>query len=81
MVDVTQPKPSQTIGDPSCGTGGFFLTAHDYIDKNNDLNPDEKKFLKEGTFHGWDITPQVAGLCAMNMYIHGIGSVESQVVN
>jgi type I restriction enzyme M protein len=81
MVDVTQPKPKQTIGDPSCGTGGFFLTAHDYIDKNYKLNPDEKKFLKEKTFHGWDIVPDVTRLCAMNMYLHGIGSVESQVQN
>jgi type I restriction enzyme M protein len=81
MVDVTQPKPKQTIGDPSCGTGGFFLATHDYIDKNYKLNPDEKKFLKEKTFHGWDIVAEVTRLCAMNMYLHGIGSVESQVQN
>jgi type I restriction enzyme M protein len=81
MVDVTQPKPKQTIGDPSCGTGGFFLATHDYIDKNYNLDPDEKKFLKEKTFHGWDIVPEVTRLCAMNMYLHGIGSVESQVQN
>ena len=82
MVDVIQPKPSQTIGDPSCGTGGFFLTAHDYIQSQNpNLNPDEKKFLMEKTFHGWDIVPEVTRLCAMNMYLHGIGSVESQVQN
>ena len=79
MVDVTQPKPKQTIADPSCGTGGFFLAAHNYIDRNYNLNPDEKKFLKEGTFHGWDIVQEVTRLCAMNMYLHGIGSIESQV--
>ena len=82
MVDVTQPKPSQTIGDPSCGTGGFFLAAHNYIQSSNpNLNPDEKKFLMEKTFHGWDIVPEVTRLCAMNMYLHGIGSIESQVKN
>jgi len=81
MVDVTQPKPNQTIGDPGCGTGGFFLAAHNYIDKNYNLNPDQKKFLKEETFHGWDIVPEVTRLCAMNMYLHGIGSIESQVKN
>lgn len=81
MVDVTQPKPKQKIGDPSCGTGGFFLATHDYINKNYKLNPDEKKFLKEETFHGWDIVSEVTRLCAMNMYLHGIGSVESQVQN
>ena len=81
MVDVTQPKSKETIGDPACGTGGFFLTAHDYIDKSKNLNPDEKKFLKEKTFKGWDIVPEVTRLCAMNMYLHGIGTDESLVKN
>ena len=26
MVAVMRPKPRQTICDPACGTGGFFLT-------------------------------------------------------
>ena len=81
MVDVIQPKPGETIGDPACGTGGFFLTAHDYIDKNNNLDKDQKKFLKEKTFKGWDIVTEVVRLCAMNMYLHGIGTDESQVNN
>ena len=79
MVDVIQPKPKQTIGDPACGTGGFFLAAHNYINENYKLNPDQKKFLKEGTFHGVDLLSEVIRLCAMNMYLHGIGSEESQV--
>ena len=79
MVDVIQPKPKQTIGDPACGTGGFFLAAHNYINENYKLNPDQKKFLKEETFHGVDLLSEVIRLCAMNMYLHGIGSEESQV--
>src|SRR3954452_16399270 len=31
MVDVMRPAPRQTIGDPACGTGGFFLAAHEYV--------------------------------------------------
>jgi len=81
MVDVTQPKPGETIGDPGCGTGGFFLKAHDYIDQNYNLDKDQKKFLKEKTFKGWDIVTEVVRLCAMNMYLHGIGTDESQVKN
>jgi len=45
MVDVIKPKPDETIGDPACGTGGFFLKAHDYIDQNYNLDKDQKKFL------------------------------------
>jgi hypothetical protein len=36
---------------PVCGTGGFFLSAYDYISKN-DLDKHEKRFLKYNTFFG-----------------------------
>lgn len=80
MVDVIQPKPKETIGDPACGTGGFFLSAHKHIINKFTLDPDEKKFLKDETFKGWDIVTEVVRLCAMSMYLHGIGSTESQII-
>jgi len=79
MVDVIQPKPMETIGDPACGTGGFFLKTHDYLIEHYQLDKDQKKFLKEETFKGWDIVQEVVRLCAMNLYLHGIGASESQV--
>ena len=79
IVDVICPEPKETIGDPACGTGGFFLSAHKHIIKNFKLDPDEKKFLKTRTFKGWDIVTEVVRLCAMSMYLHGIGSTESQI--
>jgi len=81
IVEVIQPEPDQTIGDPGCGTGGFFLGAHKYIDENFNLDRDQKKFLKEEAFKGWDIVPEVVRLCAMNLYLHGIGSDESHIIN
>jgi len=81
MVEVIQPEPGQTIGDPGCGTGGFFLGAHKYIDENFNLDRDQKKFLKEEAFKGWDIVSEVVRLCAMNLYLHGIGSDESNIIN
>ncbi len=81
MVDVIEPKPKETIGDPACGTGGFFLATHKYITDNyKNLNPDEKKFLKTSTFKGWDIVTEVVRLCAMSMFLHGIGDKESQII-
>ena len=81
MVDVIQPKPKETIGDPACGTGGFFLSAHKFLTENYNLDPDEKKFLKEKTFKGWDIVTEVVRLCAMSMFLHGIGDKESQITS
>lgn len=81
IVDVIQPRPRETIGDPACGTGGFFLSAHKHLLANFALDPDEKRFLRDKTFKGWDIVAEVVRLCAMNMYLHGIGSTESQIMS
>ena len=72
MVEVTCPKPKQTICDPACGTGGFFLAAHDYLTHNFNLDKEQKKFLKFETFKGKDIVDGVVRLCVMNLYLHGI---------
>ena len=79
MVEVMRPEPEMTICDPACGTGGFFLSAHDYISNNYPLDTDQKKFLKSHTFTGKDIVDGVARLCVMNLYLHGIGGEESPV--
>src|SRR5882724_5697922 len=31
MVDMLAPKPTDTIGDPACGTGGFLVSVIDYL--------------------------------------------------
>lgn len=80
IVNVILPQPRETIGDPACGTGGFFLSAHKHLVENFTLNPIEKKILRDKTFKGWDIVTEVVRLCAMSMYLHGIGSTESQIV-
>ena len=78
MVEVMQPEPGMTICDPACGTGGFFLAAHDFLSKFP-LDRDQKHFLKNDTFKGTDIVDGVVRLCVMNLYLHGIGGEESPV--
>lgn len=74
MVDAIAPKPRETICDPACGTGGFFLISHEYIVKHNpNMTKDQKRVLKESTFRGWELVQSTARLCAMNMMLHGIG--------
>jgi type I restriction enzyme M protein len=74
MVEVVAPQPGETICDPSCGTGGFLLAAHDYIAKHHQLDREQKKQLKSGTFYGIELVDSVTRLCAMNLLLHGIGS-------
>lgn len=77
IVNVMRPEPEDTICDPACGTGGFFLAAHDYISTHYKLDKDQKKFLKYKMFKGWDIVDNTARLCAMNLYLHGIGAEDN----
>jgi type I restriction enzyme M protein len=77
MVEAIAPKPADTICDPACGTGGFFLASHDYIVKHYpNLTKDQKRSLKQGTFKGWELVQSTARLCAMNLMLHGIGSAK-----
>ena len=78
MVACIQPKPSKTISDPACGTGGFFLAAYDYIVENNKLDREEKEFLKNKTFHGNEIVANTRRMCLMNMYLHNIGEIDGE---
>jgi type I restriction enzyme M protein len=81
MVKVVNPEPGKTINDPACGTGGFIIAAHNYISnpKNFQLDVDQKRFLRNGTFSGKDIVDSVARLCAMNLFLHGIGGDTSPI--
>ena len=79
MVEVMRPEPNMTICDPACGTGGFFLAAHDYISHNYKLDKDQQRVLKFHTFKGMDIVDSVVRLCVMNLYLHGIGGDESPI--
>ncbi len=81
IVAVMQPKPMKTICDPACGTGGFFLAAHDYISEKyyTTFTIEQRQFLKYKTFAGTDIVDNVVRLCVMNLYLHSIGGTESPI--
>lgn len=75
IIECIQPEPLETIADPSCGTGGFFLGALDYLNKK-ELTKEELFFLQFDTFHGWEIEKATARLCLMNLYLHGVGDLK-----
>lgn len=73
IVKCAQPKPEKTVCDPCCGSGGFLLAAKSYIEEAYQLDADQKKFLKNEAFHGWEIVPATRRLCLMNLFLHNIG--------
>lgn len=74
IVDCVRPGPDDTICDPAAGTGGFLLAAHDHVVRHHgkELDPDQKKHLRESFAQGWELVPNTARLCIMNLYLHGI---------
>ena len=76
MVACMCPEPMQTIADPACGTGGFFLAAYDHLVDNYKLDRKQKDFLKHKTFGGNDIVSNTRRMCLMNMFLHNIGEID-----
>lgn len=73
IVQVMRPEPMMRIADPACGTGGFLLAAFEYL-KARTSNAKEASFLRTRALHGTDLVPNVARLCAMNLFLRGIGT-------
>ncbi len=41
---------------------------------SHELDRDQKRFLRDEAFCGTEIVDNTARLCAMNLFLHGIGS-------
>src|SRR6185295_10806693 len=81
IVEVMRPGPTMHIADPACGTGGFLLAAYEYLVKSNlKLDRKTQQFINEKALHGTDIVPSVTRLCAMNLYLHGLGGNGKSIV-
>ena len=58
IVDCINPQMGETVCDPACGTGGFLLTAYDYM-KGQSASKEKRDFLRDKALHGVDNTPLV----------------------
>lgn len=79
MIEVVQPRPSDTITDPACGTGGFLVAAHRYICEHHlqDLSVEGMRRLHSpSSIWGQEMVASTGRLAAMNMLLHGTGSAE-----
>jgi type I restriction enzyme M protein len=81
VVDVMRPAPGETICDPACGTGGFLLAAHDYVARNHpEMDREQKHHLRLEALRGVEIVDAVTRLCAMNLFLHGVGPTAAEDV-
>lgn len=75
MVRLIQPEPKGNkdfkVYDPSCGTGGFLVSAYEWLDKGK-LTREDVKHVKENMYFGQELVPRPRRLAIMNMYLHGV---------
>lgn len=79
IVDVVRPQIGETVCDPACGTGGFLLSAYNYM-KNQSNSREKLDFLRSEGIRGYDNTPLVVTLASMNLYLHDSGFHKSPVI-
>lgn len=75
MVELTKPKPNDTICDPAAGTCGFLIGAGEYLRKHHAglfRNEKQRKHFHDNAFHGFDFDPTMLRIGSMNMILHGI---------
>ena len=65
LVQLTQPEAGNTIYDPTVGSGGFLIQAHQYVEEQGQ-NADDL------ALYGQDSNGTVWSMCIMNMILHNI---------
>lgn len=77
-IDSRDTNEPYLILDPSCGTGGFLISAFLHICKKiHSVNKSKRDTLAtrlaEKQIFGADINPRLARVAKMNMFLHGDG--------
>lgn len=84
MVRMLDPSEKDIILDPSCGSGGFLITAMNYVFgkiDNSSRTSNAKEVLKRNVVHqlfGIDISPKLVKIAKANMLLgkDGHGGIE-----
>jgi len=84
MVRCLKPQPGEIIQDPSAGTAGFLIAAHEYIKSQTDdlyeLSDKDKTFQTTQAYTGIELVPGTRRLALMNCLLHGMEGGREGVV-
>jgi type I restriction enzyme M protein len=78
-VAMMQPKPSETIIDPACGSGGFLMSALKYL-QNNNTELDTSQIVSKNLF-GSDINKSIARIAKMKLLLEANGKTNILCTN
>jgi type I restriction enzyme M protein len=74
IVELMPPEAKDIICDPACGTGGFLISAAEYIGNLSDLSLNSQ-------FNGFDFDATMLRICSMNLMLHGIENPQIEARN
>lgn len=75
MVELMQPKIGERCDDPSAGTFGFMIAAHEFLKKKYDLtslSEEQYRFQRKEAFSGVELVQDTHRLALMNAMLHGL---------
>lgn len=72
MVKLVNPRFTEKVYDPFCGTGGMLIESFKHISSKVLINPDTLEKLTKETIYGGEITRNAA-ITKMNMILAGDG--------
>src|SRR6202171_165267 len=75
MVEMVQPKPTDIVCDPACGTCGFLVAVRDSLRQRHPESLSDCKLrnhFHHELFHGFDFDNTMLRIGSMNMLLHGI---------
>jgi type I restriction enzyme M protein len=69
IVSIIQPKASDTVLDPACGTGGFLLSCFNYLIKSNQLSINDSN---QPNLMGYDINSDMIRISKLTLLLREI---------
>jgi len=74
MVQVVDPRPGETVYDPSCGTGGFLAQSFEHIRDRlgAQATAEQVETLKQRAFWGREKENLIYPIALANLILHGI---------
>jgi type I restriction enzyme M protein len=71
MVQMTDPKPGETLFDPACGTGGFLTCAIRHMREQYVKRPEDEATM-QASLRAVEKKQLPHMLAVTNMLLHGI---------
>jgi type I restriction enzyme M protein len=75
MVEMVEPKPTDVVCDPACGTCGFLVAVGESLRESHPevlLDARLRQHFHRDLFHGFDFDNTMLRIGSMNMLLHGV---------